>query len=118
LAFAAGVIYTISEGNISTTTSLAQGAAAVLGVASTIMTGFVGSILLRMYQESASTLKSFHHALNQTGTILFANVLSAALDDVERKRVIKSMITSLTRAAVRPPETTSEPSGGGEPPAE
>ena len=111
LVFAGGVIWAVTQRAPSANADgwTADGAAAVLGVAATIMTGFVGSVLLKMYQESAETLEIFHSSLSQTNAILFANVLAANLSEQDRIAAIRGMIESLARYRRR-----SEARGGEE----
>jgi hypothetical protein len=113
ILFAGAVIVAVARGWIGAGNSaegggdwVAQGAAAVLGVAATLMTGFVGNVLLQMYQGSTTTLKAFHRTLAETNSILFAHVLASNLDSKDRQQAIKGMIAALSRSG--PPALPAE----------
>lgn len=68
----------------------------IIGLISTFMTNYIGSIFLRMHAETVKSLGEFHSRLVNTHHLHFANYISQTVTDTDSKnRVLAELISKM-----------------------
>lgn len=93
----------------SSSPSPAKLAAGGLGVLLALLTGFVGRVFLRVYEESAKALGGFHDRLVSTNDYHFATLLIASIEPDHHRMTALSKLAGViaTRRPVSPARSTA-----------